>query len=592
LTGGFPRRGPQNPADNIILVGIDQDTRDYANRPSFLWSSLYADFIRKLGSALASGVIFDIVFPTNPDEVFREFVASFLNQKGIVIPPNILNQMSFDQPLRAAIYESKKKGPMVFLGLAYESGQTMRMRNPIVRTVPSDQVGYFNIITDEDRAIRSVELFSKHADREGFMKAIGLTAVSKSCGSTFEISPTGKLLVDGTPFPNLVGNREGRINFAGPRGTYKMFSFKDFLDGTIEKNGSIALFKGKTVLVGEVDITDIKQVPTGTMSGMEVHANIMENIMNRCFLKFPPISLTIVVLVILLFLQMFSFAGGIRKGAFSTLILGSGWTWACTWAFGKGLLLPFAKPLAFIILSGVIEGARQYRVVVKDRRRIREVFGRYVNDSVIKEILNRPKDEFMAGNRKLICVMFSDIRGFTSFSESRDPTEVVMFLNQYFKGLTEIILKHDGVVDKFLGDGLMAFFNAPIEKESFVRDAVSAAYEMRKFVEGEEIRKAAGSFDLKVGVALNVGYTIVGNIGSERKTEFTAIGDTVNTTSRMESLNKDFGTDIIASETVVEKAGGEFEWKFLAQQSIRGKEKTVKLYSLLGKKTETMPSVA
>jgi adenylate cyclase len=312
--------------------------------------------------------------------------------------------------------------------------------------------------------------------------------------------------------------------------------------------------------------------------------------MNRRFLALPQGWVTLGILGVFLLAQTFAFTRGIRRGTLSTLLLAGGWTWICTWAFAKGMVLPFARPVVFLLLSGIVEGTRQYRATEKDRRRIREVFGRYVNDSVIQEILNRPRDEFMAGNRKLLCVMFSDIRGFTSFSESRDPTEVVRFLNTYFEGLTEIILRHDGVVDKFLGDGLMAFFNAPLEKESFVHDAVSAAYEMRKFVESDAIRKAAGSFDLKVGIALNVGYTVVGNIGSERKTEFTAIGDTVNTTSRMESLNKDFGTDIIASESVVEKTGSDFEWKFLAQQSIRGKEHSVKLYALVGKKAETPPT--
>ena len=197
--------------------------------------------------------------------------------------------MSFDQPLRAAILESRSKGPMVFLGLAYELGQTMRMRNPIIQTVPSDQFGFFNIVTDEDRAVRSVELFSKDVEKERFMKAIGLTAVSKISSRTYEVSASGELSVDGIPFPNLDGKRIGRINFAGPRGTYRMYSFRDFLDGTVEKTGALESLRGKIVLVGEGDITDIKQVSTGSMPGIEIHANIIENLNNQSFLKYTPV---------------------------------------------------------------------------------------------------------------------------------------------------------------------------------------------------------------------------------------------------------------------------------------------------------------
>ncbi|HNV68695.1 MAG TPA: adenylate/guanylate cyclase domain-containing protein, partial [Candidatus Ozemobacteraceae bacterium] len=219
-----------------------------------------------------------------------------------------------------------------------------------------------------------------------------------------------------------------------------------------------------------------------------------------------------------------------------------------------------------------------------ERRFIRQLFGRYVNDKVIDAIMLLPRDDVLKGHRQHVCVLFIDIRGFTTYSESRPPNQIVDFLNRYFESLTEIIMRHNGVVDKFLGDGLMAFFNAPIPRPSFLEDAVAAVLEIRETLAARKIRTTDDAFDLKVGMALHTGDAVIGNIGSERKMEFTAIGDTVNTTSRLESLNKDYGTDIIVSDSVVIGTNKTYEWKFLADHQIRGKERPVPIYTLVGKK--------
>ncbi len=575
-------RGPRPPRiDNIVVVAIDDASRQFFRSPSYFWSPNWAQFLEKAVQASASAVMFDIFFSMIPDKPFQAFVGSFMAENGILIPPAILGKMSLEQIFRNAIGNARKRGLKIFLGM--DASETLKERlktNPILMMIPVGNLGLFTTPSDEDRIIRRIKLFYRTVDGERTNSAISLVVASKTSTLPFEIRNNRELSIGGEELSMLTDGHTGILDFAYP--TFPTISFKDLFDGTLEKEHGPAFLAGKILLVGEIDRTDVKRTPLGLAPGVAVHANAIENLFTKGFLVPSSILFEWALIGLLAVLQFALFAWNPRIGVIASMLFPFAWFGAGIMMIRRGFLLPFAHPTLFVFISGIAEGIRRYRLLEKDRRKIREVFGRYVNDSVLNTIMGRTGRDFISGDRHTICVMFVDIRGFTSFSESRDPADVVAFLNKYFECLTEIVLRHDGVVDKFLGDGLMAFFNAPIEKPEFASQAVKAALEMRRLAENPEIRKACGSFDLKIGVALNVGPAVVGNIGSNRKTEYTIIGDTVNTTSRIESLNKEYGTDIIAGESVFDLTRDEFEWKNLGERSIRGKEILVKLFSPVG----------
>lgn len=220
---------------------------------------------------------------------------------------------------------------------------------------------------------------------------------------------------------------------------------------------------------------------------------------------------------------------------------------------------------------------------LKDRDRIRNTFGRYVTKQVAEAILDGRLQ--LNGERKKATILISDIRGFTSISERVEPEEVVDFLNQYFNRMVDVVVKYDGRLDKFIGDAILAVFGDAMPHEDDAKRAVMTALEMRERLEEFNLeRQNQKKEPLRIGIAVHTGEVVAGNIGSEHKTEYTVIGDTVNLTSRMESLNKEFKTDILISESTYQEVKDIVEVQELPEVSVRGKEKTVKLYALKGRK--------
>ncbi|NLI77122.1 MAG: adenylate/guanylate cyclase domain-containing protein [Candidatus Riflebacteria bacterium] len=580
----FQLRPSRPPPSDIVIVTIDQTQPWTKERPPFAWNPRFGRFIQAMHQASASCVLLDMLFSTTPDQFLLGHIDAVLASYAIPITRQVRNDLSFDFPLLQALATARKEGGLkVILGFPALSSTLDRFLSGLVSLMGPQRLGFFNISTDPDRVVRACVLATPNRLTGGWVPAVSLAVAAAGPGGGadgFAVASDGRLLVGGTEVRRLLPGLKGYIDFVGPPGTFVTESFQQVLDDAASNPARLARFAGKTVLVGVCDEIDYKITPTGFMYGIEIHANLIENIRRRSFLLMMPAAWSGGLLLALALVAASAFALGTRGAALIVPVVGLIWV-AVAWAlFADGRVLPLARPLLLLVGGSVLEGWRRYRSLEREKRKIRALFGRYVDDAVVEGLLRLPHEHLLTGSRRQICVMFSDIRGFTSFSENRDPAEVVRFLNTYFGGLTRIIQKHQGVVDKFLGDGLMAFFNAPLERESFAADAVRASLEMRAFVDSPEIRQAAGAFPLRVGIALHVGPAVVGNIGSERKVEFTAIGDTVNTASRLETLNKQYNTDIIASEELVTAAREGFPWKALGEQAIRGKERPVQLFTL------------
>ena len=220
---------------------------------------------------------------------------------------------------------------------------------------------------------------------------------------------------------------------------------------------------------------------------------------------------------------------------------------------------------------------------LNDRDRIKEIFGRYVTTQVSEEVLKGHVN--LGGHSRRVTMLISDIRGFTAMSEQMKPEEVVQFLNIYFSGMVDAVFEYGGVLDKFLGDGLLAVFGSFVEQPDHPWRAVATALRMQAtLAKMNEERAAAGMAAIRIGIGIHTGEVVVGNIGSQKRLEYTVIGDGVNTTSRLQTLNKEFATMILISETTYESVKEQFECRQMPESVLRGKTHPLKFYEVTGVK--------
>jgi adenylate cyclase len=225
--------------------------------------------------------------------------------------------------------------------------------------------------------------------------------------------------------------------------------------------------------------------------------------------------------------------------------------------------------------------AYQYFVEGREKRKVKGLFGRYVSRDVYEQLLAHPEMAELGGSRREMTVLFSDIRGFTTVTERGDPEEIVTQLNQYFSKMVEVVFRHQGTLDKFVGDMVMALFGAPLDDPDHAEHAVQAAIDMvRELGELNRTWAAAGMAQLDIGIGINSGDMIAGNIGSSSIMSYTVIGDNVNLGSRLESLNKEYKTRIIMSEATRTRLTGTYDTRPLGDVVVKGKSKPVAIFEL------------
>jgi adenylate cyclase len=461
-------------------------------------------------------------------------------------------------------------------------------------------IGFFNISADADGVLRRTMLVlpfgrSKDVSEWQMFASLEVQAVRLYLGL-----PTTQLSVNFNQigvvsvnfgdklkvFPDYTGHMQ--INYRGPRGSYPYVSIAD----VVNRKFSSGTFKGKIVLVGAsaTGIGDLRTTPYGGISypGVEVHANVIDNILNHGFLVRGATQALWDFILILLF--------GIPLGIWMALVQPR-WMW-----FGAGLLIPLVAVdygaflrgwwLNFTVpamtLTGNVLLVSLYRALIeeKEKRKVRAEFGHFLSPEVIRRLLVDPK--LVDPKKTTITVMFSDIRGFTTISEKLDAQELALFLNQYLSDMTRIVFKNNGTLDKYIGDAVMAFWGAPYEEPGHATKACNAALGMITRV--RELQKqweAEGKPKLEIGIGLNTGVASVGRMGSSLRYGYTALGDAVNLSSRLEGLNKDYGTHIVVSETTYEEAKDEgFIFRELDLMRVKGKLQPVTIYQLMGRKED------
>jgi adenylate cyclase len=333
-------------------------------------------------------------------------------------------------------------------------------------------------------------------------------------------------------------------------------------------------------------IGDLRSTPFGGINypGVEIHANVIDNILNRHLLLRGANQVAVDVLLILVF--------GVPLGMWLALAQPR------SMLFGLFLLVPFAIGswfaflhgwwLNFIVPSGTLVAnvgfVAVYRALVeeKEKRKVRGAFQQYLSPEVIRRLLENP--DLVKPRKTEITVMFSDVRGFTTISEKLDAQELASLLNEYLTDMTQIVFRHNGTLDKYIGDAVMAFWGAPFEEPGHATDACHAALAMIARLKGMQDKwRAEGRPVLDIGVGLCTGVASVGNMGSTLRYGYTALGDTVNLSARLEGLNKEYGTHILLSETTfLEVTDSQFVFRELDLIRVKGKLQPITLYELVG----------
>jgi adenylate cyclase len=318
---------------------------------------------------------------------------------------------------------------------------------------------------------------------------------------------------------------------------------------------------------------------SANMPGVEKNATVVANIMSENFVQSSPrfIDLLIVLLagLLIIFLcnQLKALYAIIAFMVLTSFLIISNQVLFTSY----GIRMMLAYPLFTVLSSGMFIISFRYFGEEKKARDIRRMFSSYVTERVVDELIKNPELARLGGYRREVTVLFSDIRGFTSFSENQAPEDVVATLNEYLEAMTEVIFKWEGTLDKFIGDAIVAFRGAPLEQDNHAERAVRCALHMiRRLQELQKKWESEGKSRLDIGIGINTGEVLVGNIGAEgKKMDYTVIGDHVNLGARIESLTRKYDTHILMTEFTLQRISGLIQSQTLYRTSVRGLEKVV-----------------
>src|SRR4030088_2793271 len=370
----------------------------------------------------------------------------------------------------------------------------------------------------------------------------------KPCGSTWDYAPTGVVRIDFANALLIKPDSTGHlsINYHGSRGTYPYYSIAD----VVQHKFATGTFKDKIVLIGAsaTGIADLRTPPYGEIDypGVEVHANVIDNMLHQNFLV-RGVKQQLWDGLFILFL-------GVPLGIWMALVAPR-WMWfgialfvplvfVDYYSFLRGWWLNFTVPALTLSANVLLGSSFRSLFEEKEKRRVRSAFGQYLSPEVIRRLLRNP--QLVEPKKTEITVMFSDIRGFTTISENLDAQDLAIFLNQYLSDMTGLVFEYQGTLDKYIGDAVMAFWGAPFEVDDHAVNGCNSALRMIQRVrEMHREWDAQGKPQLDIGIGLNSGVASVGNMGSVLRYGYTALGDTVNLSSRLEGLNKEDGTHIL-----------------------------------------------
>jgi len=568
----FLLRGEIGSDPRIVIVSIDEASFAELRRR---WPWPRTDLARcidRLAREGARTIGIDLIMsePDPGDEDLARSARAF---------GNAVFGMKFEETVRRMLWNGKE------VELRDEA-----LTEPIEPIRESGDAGYLNLPQDSDGFVRRFAPVRPCQDQvcASFDLKIALR---------FQGIPLGDLTY--VPFGSLgIGNRSIPlnhddtvwINFTGPAGKFERVSFYQVVEG-FHRPG---FFEGKLVLIGPTFLdskdffptpfTETKKGRKYPLFGVEIHANIINGLLTGNFIRpLHPLVQRLIVLLGGMLVTLLSLRLSPLRGALSISLLLIVYGIGCVWLFVENLLVPAAAPV--LTFAGVYFALSVFRYFTEERekRQIRAMFQKYVSPAVVNKLIQDPGQLRLGGEKRVLTVLFSDIRGFTSLSERMPPEEILKLLNQYLTAMTAVVLRNGGMLDKYVGDAVMAVFGAPLEVENHALLACRTAVEMMEELQGLQSEwTEAGKPVLDIGIGINTGEMVIGNVGSPSRMDYTVIGDHVNLASRLEGTNKEFGTHIIISGSTHEIVKGRVAVRDLGEIRVKGKETPVPVYELLG----------
>ncbi|UMZ74959.1 CHASE2 domain-containing protein [Natranaerofaba carboxydovora] len=537
----------------IVIVGIDDPSLEELGQ--WPWPRDYhAELLERLDEGEPAAIGVDILFAEpSRDEEEDEILEEVLSETDNVILPNY----------------------GIFEGAAAEGEvRAEEVIDPVPGLSENALLGHINTFPDDDGIVRRA-LINFEAVGEDRDKVYSFAwRIYEKFLENEEPSLPEELPLDGW----------GRmyIDYAGPPGSFEMLSYNRVLEGEIPPE----YFEDKIVLIGPytVGIDDYYFTPmarNSPMFGVEVHANILQQMLRQDFKEEASYGVELVALALVGALGYVAFSKlSPYKALGALVVLVGGYIAGARYVYDSGLIVFLFYPVLFLVVMYVGTLAHGYLDEILERRRVTGAFGRYVSPEVVDEILAEGEEGLkLGGVRREVTLLFVDIRGFTPLSESAEPEEVVDILNDYLGLCAEAVFNHGGTLDKFMGDAVMAIFSAPLEVEDHALKAVKAAREM---VQGskelqKELEKKHGK-SVELGVGINTGFAVVGNIGADFRMDYTAIGDTVNTAARLESDAAP--SQILISDFTYQQVKDKVETRNLGSIKVKGKSQEVSVYEV------------
>ncbi len=383
------------------------------------------------------------------------------------------------------------------------------------------------------------------------------------------------------------------VPYRGPQGSFPYISIHEILGRTANPQA----LRDKIVLVGTSapGLLDLRSTPVQNIyPGVEVHANIISGILDDRIKHKPAwtigyefVLLVVIAVCMALLLPLLSplLAAAATLGLTAAVLVGTFVAW------NGNLILPLASPLLLILLLFMLHMSYGFFIESRGKRQLAHLFGHYIPPELVDEMSASPEEYSLEGENREMTVLFSDVRGFTSISEGMDPKQLTQLMNALLTPMTRVIHKNRGTIDKYMGDAIMSFWGAPLADSEHARHALYAAMEMMQELKlMQEDFRQRGWPEVNIGIGINTGDMNVGNMGSEFRMAYTVLGDAVNLGSRLEGLTKNYGVNIIVSETT-RNAIPEFVFRELDLVRVKGKNEPVAIFEPVGHKNDLEKAV-
>lgn len=632
----FSLRGPRQPVDDqLVIVGFDDRLRQ-SSPDVFQRRSGWATFLRKLATYQPRAVGLDAFFTSPEMPLPAEVTQAVASALSGLTSEEVDRSPAVAQAHRAlalvqdavhgddALADALRSSHNVLLPLLFflDRGEAQpllpgsteppglkgaRLTEGVVTDAPMGQrppraeagvygslpvlahaaagAGAVNVLRDTDGKVRRVLAVIQHGER--YYQPLGLSLAQRAEANLATSYVTGDPTVQlGHHALPVDRNGTATLNFLAPDGGFRTYSAADVLAGTLPH----AALKDKLVLVGYTDAArDRVATPFDTaVPGVQIHATLAHNALHDELLRRTPgwaSALALLLMGVVLTAAQIQRVRQRRSWLAGILALGLaiGWLGLSQALFVDRWLVDVVGPLAGIVVIALAATSTALATEGREKAHLRAAFSQYVSGSLVERLLDDPSRVQLGGERRELSVLFSDIRGFSSFSEKMDPEALSAFLNEYLTPMTDIVLQQGGMLDKYIGDAVMAVYGAPLEQPDHAAAACRSALAMQHALKALNVSwQARGLPELHIGVGVNTGVMSVGNMGSEMRFDYTVMGDAVNLASRLEALTKELHCGILCGPRVAACVGTEFMFREVDAVRVKGRGGALAVYELCG----------